>query len=127
MLQALYARNCIYYLPGRTSEDDLCRLHRFREKHPNLYDVEIIRSPPRRYPDGKIGQILHPRSPEPHLGFQFNFSRVTDRNPYEGYNRAILPLRNPALFEYVRQENERRDAARKAGEGHASKSTPDAG
>jgi hypothetical protein len=114
-LQALHARKCIYYLPERASDEDLRLLRRYRGKHPSIYDVEIVKSPPYCYPDGKIGQIVSPNSPEAHLGLQFNFSRVTDRNMYEGYDRAILPMRNPRLFDYVDQENRRRDAASKAG------------
>jgi hypothetical protein len=109
-LQAIHARECVYFLTGTISDSDIETMRAARERHPSLYEIRVEKSPPYRRPDGRIGQILSPVTPDPRLKFQPNFSRVIDHTPYDGYNRAILPLRSPQLMKAAEEEWKRRAA-----------------
>jgi hypothetical protein len=129
-LQAIHARECVYFLASTTSGGDLDKMQGARERHPNLYEAQLIKSPQYRRPDGNIGQIVSTVTPDPRLEFQPNFSRVIDHNPYDGYDLAILPVRSPQLLKLAEEEWKERaarqsgvagDAAPQSGESHPAK------
>lgn len=124
-LQAVHARQCLYFLTGTVSDSDIETLRAARERHPSLYETRVEKSLPYRRPDGSVGQRMRAIAPDPRLGFQPNFSRVVDRNLYEGYIRAMLPLRSPELMKAAEEEWKRQatqindataDAASESGE-----------
>jgi hypothetical protein len=119
-LQAIHARECLYFLTGTVSDGEIDRMRGARERHPNLYETRVVKSPPYRRPDGLIGQIMSPVTPDPRLGFQPNFSRVVDDNPYDGYDRAILPVRSPELMKLAEQEWKRRAGEERNATGDAA-------
>jgi hypothetical protein len=63
---------------------------------------------------------MSPVTPDPRLGFQPNFSRVVDDNPYDGYDRAILPVRSPELMKLAEQEWKRRAGEERNATGDAA-------
>jgi hypothetical protein len=101
-LQALHARNCIYFTPDRVSGEELNRLQQVRVSHPLLRITRVSESPPRARPDGKTTQLLLPHAPDPRIGARFHFARVIDMNPYRDYDLLVIPLRQPDLVRRVR-------------------------
>jgi hypothetical protein len=102
VLQALHARNCIYFIPDRVSGEELNRLQQLRASHPLLRVTQVSESAPRTRPDGKTTQLLLPHAPDPRIGARFHFARVIDMNPYRDYDLAVVPLRQPELVRRVR-------------------------
>lgn len=103
VLQALNARQCLYFDPNQTPGDELARLADENKRHDGWREPTFLVSDPRERPGGGTSQILATRTPQVHLPFQFGFVRIIDVLP-RGPN---LPIRTPELVEAMMEERYR--------------------
>jgi hypothetical protein len=104
-LQALHAHECLYYVPSLITDQHLGELRDASSSEPSLRTPLRHDGPERFRDDGTTSQIIGWRRRDPRLNAQFQFVRVTDMSPYQGYDRVTLPLRAPELYERVTQQN----------------------
>jgi hypothetical protein len=102
-LQALTAHKCLYFDPGCTPKEELDRLKRERLRHGEWRKPLLFEGEPVRAADGSVRQFIEYNAPELRLGTQFNFSKIIDRNSYEGYDRGCIPVRSPELVDLMKR------------------------
>jgi hypothetical protein len=105
-LQAVNARDCVYFHPDFTPNDELDPLRREHAKHLEWRKPRFFESPLVRRPDGLLSQLVMYSRPDLRFGARFGFVRVTDRTSYEGYDRGHLPVRSERLMDLAEQYNE---------------------
>lgn len=105
-LQAINARECIYFNPRETPDNELERLRLFNARSSDRREPAFIVSKERDEGSGQFSQMIAVQNRSPRLGHSFGFVRVTDDNPYENWNLATIPIRSPeAVAEVARREN----------------------
>lgn len=109
-LQALNARQCLYFDPSITPPEELDRVADEAGRHEGWRNPIFLMSEVRKHADGGKGQILCLRTPQVHLPFQFGFARLIDGVPETGR----LPIRSPELVAMMEQERFRHFPGEKA-------------
>lgn len=94
-LQALNARDNIYFDGDQTADEELERLRVFHASHGGLRAPNITISNERDEGDGRRSQLIRIRHRSPRLGHSFGFVRVIDHDAYDGWNRVTIPIRSP--------------------------------
>jgi hypothetical protein len=112
-LQAIHAKDCLYYVPSRTDKVQLDSMRDARSRHQPLRTPLRYDSPPRSRSDGTSRQLIKWTSPDARIGAQFQFARVIDASAYEHYDLAILPIRSQQLYAEVTRYDRSRLTIRK--------------
>lgn len=108
-LQAIHARDCIYFHPDFVDDAELARLVAVRKTHPPLCIAQVREGPVTQHPDGTTGQLVGIRTPDARIGAGFHFVRVVDQDRYRDYDRAIIPIRDPDAYAAYRAAQDPRD------------------
>lgn len=98
-LQALHAKNCIYFLPKYTSDEHLEALQTVRSSHPDLRIPLQNEGESSSGPDEIMTLNINFSTPDPKIGAKFHFVEVIEKDRYRGYNSARLPIRSQELLE----------------------------
>lgn len=97
-LQALHAKDCLYFWPGTMPDDERRRLMVVRGQHPVLATVETVDFNGTTIDEpNRVRAFFTTHSPDPRIGAKFHFVQVIDRKSYRGYDLGALPCRNPRL------------------------------
>jgi uncharacterized protein DUF4238 len=102
-LQAINAHECVYFDPRCTPREELDRVLQERVRLMPCENNLFFEGELRARPDGKIGQLVRFSNAALKVGKQLNCVRVTDKEPYEDYDRAVLPVRSPELLQLMEQ------------------------
>lgn len=97
-LQALHARDCLYFRKELLSDAGLSRLLEVRAAHPALSVPAVRKILATTVDDARVREILNPRAPDARIGAKFHFVHVIEHNSYRDYDLMILPVRSPEVF-----------------------------
>ncbi len=100
MLQALRARECIYFDPRFTAEEEIVQLCRNRDKHATS-SVSFTESEMREMPDGTRRVVLLAEFPSPRLGTQLGCVRVKKDAKLFHRDGLPFPIRSPELVKLM--------------------------
>ena len=108
-LQALHARDCVYFRKDLLSNGELSQLMGVRAAHPPLSVPEVREMRATTVDDSRVREILNPRAPDARIGARFHFVRVIERETYRDYDLLMLPVRSPELFAAYQAQRAARD------------------
>jgi hypothetical protein len=100
MLQALRARECIYFDPRFTAEEEIMQLCRDRDKHATP-SVSFAESEIRELPDGTRRMVLLAEMPSARLGTQLGCVRVKKDAKLFHRGGMPFPIRSPELVKLM--------------------------
>jgi hypothetical protein len=101
-LQALRARECIYFDPRRTADEEVVRLCRQRDTHATS-SVSFTESEMREMPDGSRRVVLLAEFPSARLGTQLGCVRVKKDAKLFHRDGFPFPIRSPELVNLMEQ------------------------
>lgn len=99
-LQALRARECIYFDPRRTAEEEIFKLCHDRHNYA-VPSVRFNESEIRELPDGNRSQLIFATLPSPQLGTQLGCVRVKKDARVHRSGRVPFPVRSPDLVDLM--------------------------
>jgi len=99
-LQALRARECIYFDPRCTAEEEIVRICYDRNKHA-VPNVQFDEGEMRALPDGTCSQTILATLPSAQLGTQLSCVRVKKNARVYRSGGAPFPVRSPELVDLM--------------------------
>jgi hypothetical protein len=109
-LQTQHAISCIYYSPEWSPGVEPIAMRDLKASAPpREWSTEL--GPKLPQPDGTIRQLVMSVAPDIRINGRFAFAETIDDDPYEGYDRVILPIRSEEMLrftEYYRKRVEER-------------------
>lgn len=115
-MQAVGARDCLYFHRDRSAQVDVPSLLAIRKRHPDRYSKHTAEGPFMPKPDGSIGRFAVVMHTDIRIGARFSFAHVRDHGTYEDHEGATIPVRSERLVEFTEfygESLEARMAARK--------------
>jgi hypothetical protein len=109
-LQAMNARECIYFDDSKTPAEEVERLRDTHRLSAGWRDPRFVASEEREETRGRRSQLIGVEHPSPRLDFSFGFARVIDHELYADWRLATIPVRSWETIEEMKRLKKEMDA-----------------